>query len=75
MLVVDFKVRDMHTVSRVWFWLVLDTCKERLTSPGYQPWLLWSAHHGIRFARAGLTVCEDAGVEAIEIMIQELFAK
>jgi hypothetical protein len=65
----------MDVVCGIRLWLFFDSTEQILAVSWYQTWLLWSAHHGVRFARTSLTVGEYACMEAIEVVGEEIGSK
>jgi hypothetical protein len=75
MLVVDLKVRDLHVVTRVGARLMRDPVEQFLARARDQARIVGRAHHGVTLARPRLAIREDARVVALEVVVQEVFAK
>ena len=75
MLVIDFEIGDADGVRDVWRYASFDALKKVFASPWDETWLLVCTHHGIGFARAGLTIGEDACVVSLEVVVQKFLAE
>ncbi|KAH9838116.1 hypothetical protein Tdes44962_MAKER08265, partial [Teratosphaeria destructans] len=74
-LVVDLEVGDVDVVGDAAVLLGLDALEEAAAGAGDEAGLVEGAHHGVGLAGAGLAVGEDAGVVAIEVVVEKLLAE
>src|SRR3954449_8557263 len=77
MLIIDFEVGNTDIVGDIWSFIVcgLNSLEQILAGPWYKSRLIWSAHHGITFSRASLSICKDASMISFEIVVQELLSQ
>lgn len=76
-LVVDFEVGDAHAVADIGGLELRgsNALKEVLAGAWDEAGLVGRAHHGVGFAGSSLAICENAGVVALEVVVEELLAE
>lgn len=75
LLVVDLHVADFHLVGELGALALGDGVEEGVAESGDDALAVPAPHHGVRLARPGLSVGEDARVVALERVLQDVPAE